>query len=286
MNPAGRLLLLLLMSVSVWAQNKTGVLPGTIAGDSMAGVDLQQGLLHWWPDPAEGTDEITGRKGVRRGFGPVEENPDVRFGYAAGWVELGPGITNQTFTLSGWMLQPIRQFGPTSHAIISQNSGFHTGWAFRTHGPNFVEFGSNMILSRAAPPNRALSKGWHAFVIRVSPSQTELWLDVELLETRPGEVSQTRSAEPDLLTVGNTSLGNSPWDGDLRDLRLHGRRLSNDEIQSLAVSQKSQRRDLPAGPTPVLWNSVTPMAANPAHYSLRHFTTDNGLLRSSIQCLH
>ncbi len=257
------------------------LLPWTIAGAEIP----TAGLLHWWPDPAEGTDEVTGRRGVRRGFGAVEGNPEVRFGYVAGWVELGPGITNQTFTLAGWMWQPSRQTGPIGHAIIAQDSGLGTGWCLRAY-PNStaVEFLSESSLPMGAGLFvEEISTDWHAFAVRATADQIELWLDGVLVGTRPA--TWTRSSEPELLTVGNTVLGSSPWDGDLRDVRLYDRLLSDGEVRSLAASPRSERRDLPAAPDPVPVESVLPGIANPSHYSFRHFTTDDGLLSSEVQCL-
>jgi len=100
-----------------------------------------EGLIHWWPDPAEGTDQVTGHKGIRRGFGPTEENPEVRFGYAAGWVELRPGITNRTFTISGWRREPPLQSKGESFTMLSQGSNLQDGWALRMFGAamQFVE---------------------------------------------------------------------------------------------------------------------------------------------------
>jgi len=251
-----------------------------------ASTRLEDGLLHWWPDPAEGTDEVTGRKGIRRGFGPVEENPDNRFGYAAGWVELGPGITNHTFTLSGWLRQPLRQTHAAGFAIIAQDSGSGTGWRLRRpHGiKTAVEFSSDGSLPTGAGLLvKELYADWHAFAVRTTPDQIELWVDGIPVGTRPA--TWTRSSEPELLTVGNSVLGSAPWDGDLRDIRLHGRLLSDAEIQSLAVSSRSERRDLPTAPDPAPVQSVILGVANPSHYSLQHFTTDHGLLSSEIQCL-
>ncbi|MFN0066977.1 MAG: hypothetical protein ACKVYV_05005, partial [Limisphaerales bacterium] len=85
------------------------------------------GLLHWWPDPVEGTDEVTGRRGIRRGFGALEARPDARLGHAAGWTELGPGLTNQTFTLTFWML-PVHGLVEDHGAVLSQDSGLNDGW--------------------------------------------------------------------------------------------------------------------------------------------------------------
>ncbi|MCW5558220.1 MAG: hypothetical protein KIT22_10370, partial [Verrucomicrobiae bacterium] len=242
--------------------------------------------MHWWPDPAEGTDEVTGRRGVRRGFGAVGENPDVRLGHAAGWVELGPGITNHTFTLSGWLLQSLRPSVATRHVIVAQNSGPGTRWSLiGRHWSTEVEFlpESSSSVETGGVMADHLSADWHAFAIRAAPGQVELWLDGTLVKARPA--TWTHSPAPGLLTVGNTSLGNSPWDGDLRDLRLHDRLISDAEIRSLAALPRSQRRVPVSAPDPVPVMSVVPGAANPAHYSLRHFTTDHGLLSSKIQCL-
>jgi len=243
------------------------------------------GLLHWWPDPAEGTDEVTGRKGIRRGFGPVEENPDVRFGYAPGWVELGPGITNQTFTLSGWLWQPSQQASATSHTIIAQDSGLGTGWCLRRnlHDPA-VEFlsGSSLPLGAGVFVGE-IPVDWHAFLVRGTPDTVELWLDG--VPVRMRAATWARSSEPEFLTVGNSVLGNTPWDGDLRDIRLYDRLLSDAEIQSLAMSPRSKRRDLPTAPRAAPVESVATGLANPSHYSFQHLTTDRGLLSSEVQCM-
>ncbi|MCW5556564.1 MAG: hypothetical protein KIT22_01775, partial [Verrucomicrobiae bacterium] len=245
-----------------------------------------EGLLHWWPDPAEGTDEVTGRKGIRRGFGAVEGNPDVRFGYVAGWVELGPGVTNRTFTLSGWLWQPLRQASTTGHTIISQGSGLGTGWRLQTlqwDNTAVESFSESSLPTGAGLLVPEISADWHAFAVRATPDSIELWLDGKLVGARA--TTWVRSSEPELLTVGNNALGNAPWDGDLRDIRLYDRLLSDAEIRSLAASARSERRSLDATPRLVPVESVEIGVANPSHYSLHHFTTDHGMLSPEVQCL-
>ena len=249
------------------------------------GAPPTDGLIHWWPDPAEGTDQVTGRKGIRRGFGPTEKNPEVRFGYAAGWVELGPGITNRTFTISGWVRVAMPQLSPHSHTILAHGSGLGDGWSLRC-GNGFTN--SQIVLDGGALRTRtretsSAGNRAQAFAIRSTPREIELWLNGVLVSTNPRDWPQ--SAEPAVLFAGNSALGNSPWDGDLRDLRIYDRLLTEEELGFLASAEPTLPVQPAISSTTLPAQSVVLENGSLADYSLRQFTTDNGLPSSDIQCL-
>ncbi|HAB17260.1 MAG TPA: hypothetical protein PLX89_27765, partial [Verrucomicrobiota bacterium] len=243
------------------------------------------GLLHWWPDPAEGTDAVTGRRGIQHGFGPIPSGPQARFGHAAGWVELGPGITNQTFTLTGW-LQPWFLTFPEDTSIISQDSGLGDGWSIhqRFGEPPAVEFASHSSgdAPRSTLPWKSLF-GWQAIALRITPTQSEVWVDGVAM--RRENFGPSYVAVPGPLCVGNLVTGNLPWEGDLRDLRLFDRILTDEEIREIARQPRSEARATwpSASARPV--SEVTLQPTKPRDYRLQHFTTDHGLPSAEIQCV-
>ncbi|MCW5556698.1 MAG: LamG domain-containing protein, partial [Verrucomicrobiae bacterium] len=243
------------------------------------------GLLHWWPDPVEGTDEVTGRRGIRRGFGELEAEPEVRLGYAAGWTELGPGITNQIFTLTFWM----QSAGPSFEdyvAVLSQDSGLNDGWAVqqRQTGTYF-----EWVTGFFGPPSTSVLGGetpvrrWQAVALQVTPTEVQLWMD-----GRPhskGAWKAPVSTHPGPLCVGNSVIGAHPWNGDLRDLRIFDRLLEETEIQELAQRPRSPPRDHPPATRLVPFTKVSLPTVKAGDYQIRRFTTDNGLPNAGIQCL-
>lgn len=247
---------------------------------------LTQGLLHWWPDPAEGTDRITGRRGVRRGFGPVAEESEVRFGYAAGWMELGPGITNQTFTVAFWVRPSFKNPPVTDGAtILSQDSGLDDGWTIWTPTADGLWLMDNDIpRPENIPISWELGNGWRHVVVRVNGAVlgATLSLDGPVVGVMP--FTPPRVTGP--LTVGNNLFGNSPWDGDLRDLRFYDRELIPAEIRLLA------ERGVPPVAPAMLPNAITvPVRtvdvrqAGPTEYRRTQFTTAQGLPNAEVQCL-
>lgn len=243
------------------------------------------GLLHWWPDPVEGTDEVTGRRGIRRGFGALEAQPEVRLGYAAGWTELGPGITNQTFTLTFWMrpVDPVKEeFG----AVLSQDSGLNDGWVVQ----QTISGGDIEWVSGFFGPPRSIVLGWEttthrwqAVALQVTPTEVRLWIDGRAQSK--GSWTAPVSAHPGPLCVGNSVLGRHPWNGDLRDLRIFGRRLAETEIQELAQLPRSPPRDRPPLTHLVPFTTVPLPTVKSGDYQLQHFTADHGLPNGGIQCL-
>ncbi|HAB18625.1 MAG TPA: hypothetical protein PLX89_26120 [Verrucomicrobiota bacterium] len=241
------------------------------------------GLLHWWPDPAEGTDQVTGRRGVQRGFGPLPGSEN-RFGSAAGWVELGPGITNETFTLTCW-LRPGVQTYPSSRAIVSQDSGLGDGWSLRdsVEGEG-AEFASHSF--GETPRNFCrwdLANDWQAVALRVSPEFVQAWSNG--VPVKRLHMNLNLSAKPGSLCVGNVVTGQMPWEGDLRDLRLYDRLLTDREIQDIARTPRSAAKAIWPGEIVAAVNQTKITPARPADYQRQSFGTDRGLPSAEVQTI-
>ncbi|HRI13786.1 MAG TPA: hypothetical protein PLX89_12365 [Verrucomicrobiota bacterium] len=243
------------------------------------------GLLHWWPDPVEGTDEVTGRRGIRRGFGALEAQPDVRLGYAAGWTELGPGITNQTFTLTFWM-QSVDPLNGEFGAVLSQDSGLNDGWVLQqSMSGDHVEWVSGFFGGPSVTAVRweITARRWHAVALQVTPTEVRLWING--LTQGKGPWTAAVSTHPGPLCVGNSVLGGHPWNGDLRDLRIFGRLLAEEEIRELARQPRSSPRE-GVSPTRLVPFTTVPLpTVKSGDYQLRRFTSDDGLPNAGIQCL-
>lgn len=242
-----------------------------------------EGLLHYWPDPAEAVDQVTGRRGIQHGFGPVSSAPEARFGLAAGWVELGPGITNRTFTLSFWMrsgLKPLFEGQTLGQDLLGDGWSIHHFGA----GPG-IKFSSHIF---GPVPRETLdwemSSQWQAVAVRVNPRpEVSIWVDG--VRTAVSSFAPKTSDAPGPLCVGNCLIGNAPREGDLRDLRIYDRSLTDTEIQRLVRELPSAARATWPAATTIPVSEVDLPSAKPSDYRLRHFTTDHGLPSSEVQCV-
>ncbi|MBX3733452.1 MAG: hypothetical protein KF791_12755 [Verrucomicrobiae bacterium] len=244
-----------------------------------------EGLLHWWPDPAEGMDEVTGRKGVRRGLGPQASDPRARFGGLAGWMELGPGITNTTFTITCWIRRVLPDGGGANGGILVLDSGLQDWWGLQGYGcSNCCAVAS---WSAGAPAGQTpwvvLGDDWHFLAIRVASSGVEILLD-DRWSVR-GVVPIPAVGPATTLCVGNRALGNDPWDGDIRDLRIYGRALTDVAIRELSGQPRPEPRALPTGGPAIVPEHVAVHVAGPMAYRVAHWTTDHGLPTAHVQTL-
>ena len=282
---ARRLLFLALALMLIQAKGQDASSPRSEvqpnAGEPAASIPTR-GLIHWWPDPVEGADRVTGRKGIRRGFGALDEFPEVRLGYAPGWVELGPGITNRTFTLTGWLMEASRQTTPSMHTVISQDSGLEDGWVVRRF-PSQVEFVSQSSAFLGQGARASMPVGWHFIAVRVDRGRSDLWLDgtawVRSLSDSPD------SGSPGPLCIGNNALGNSPWDGDIRDLRIFDRLLTDSEIVTLSRLPRSEPTQAPTASLRVAGQAVSVAPGRLGRYEIQKFTSDDSLPGANIQTL-
>jgi hypothetical protein len=90
----------------LWLAFSTSAFPAQ-ASSSLSRTDppATNGPIHWWPNPFDARDEITGQEGVVMGVLPVVDylSPDrTEFGAQTGWVQLRPALNNTTFTLAFW----------------------------------------------------------------------------------------------------------------------------------------------------------------------------------------
>jgi len=172
--------------------------------------------------------------------------------------------------------------------VLSQSSGLENGWqldfAGGRDGVNNFGFRRLHDTMDALAAQVPMDRRWHAFAMRSAPGEMDIWLDGSQIKSQPTPSWENETPGP--LCAGNNVLGNTPWDGDLLDLRIHDRPLSEAELRFLAASERSA--PMPSGPgaiaLPVL--AGTFYAADPLDYNLRPFTTDHGLPSSTIQCLY
>ena len=263
------------------------VVPDAIAAAQTSPAFPTEGLLHWWPDPAEGTDEVTGRKGIRRGLGPLASDPRARFGGLAGWTELGPGITNTTFTITCWIRRVLPDGGePGGGAILAQSFGFgEEWWGLARYGDPDGCAVSSWIAGApvVAMPWVVLGDDWRFLAIRVVSSAAAIWMD-DRWAVR-GVVTLPPPSPATTLCVGNSAMGQNPWNGDLRDLRIYGRDLTDLEIRELSRQPRSEPRALPLGGPAIVPEHVAVHVAGPMAYRVANWTTDHGLPTPHVQAL-
>lgn len=183
------------------------------------------------------------------------------------------------------MRKELPQTASVVQTILSQDSGLGDGWSLRIwpHGRD-VEFAyQSAITPFGAGPYGPASNRWQPFAVRATPREVELWLNG--VRAMVVSTNGPQSGDSGPLCAGNSYLGNTPWEGDLRDLRMYDRALTDVELQSLAAAARSEPVQRSAQATVVAVRSVTPYIGHLSEYRIQQFTTDHGLPSSEIQCL-
>lgn len=102
---------------------------------------------------------------------------------------------------------------------------------------------------------------WHFVVSRRTATDTiELWIDNNLIATKTG-ITSTTSAQPADFEIGSlTSVAGREWDGDIDEVAIWGRALTDDDISDLYNSGSGLYLDIantfPTSGTPVSTNLV------------------------------
>lgn len=102
---------------------------------------------------------------------------------------------------------------------------------------------------------------WHFVVSRRTATDTiELWIDNNLIATKTG-ITSTTSTQPADFEIGSlTSVAGREWDGDIDEVAIWGRALTDDDISDLYNSGSGLYLDIantfPTSGTPVSTNLV------------------------------
>ncbi|MCW5558664.1 MAG: ATP-binding protein, partial [Verrucomicrobiae bacterium] len=167
--------------------------------------------------------------------------------------------------------------------VLTQDSGLGDGWAFNRFSSIdqyvFASAASTQIpvITSALP----LDEHWHFLAIRVSPERSQIWCDGRWVKEGAIPIHSPPVRGP--LVVGNSSLGNAPWDGDLLDLRIHGRLLSESEILALQEQPRSNAKPLPRADVLVPPETVHLQSGRRAEYRSQQWTTIKGLPSPHVQ---
>jgi signal transduction histidine kinase/ligand-binding sensor domain-containing protein len=274
---------------------------GALAGSTNSLPDLlirpavTNGLVHFWPNLWDALDEISGQSGFIMGILPEVEpgTPDeTPFGDETGWVQLPVRLhPHDAFTLTAWFRaeQAVRpasvvlglHFGDDRWRFGDQSRQTDTRYGIEARGIHPVD-SPRMLL----PPETWL----HLAITRSETGRLTLWKDGEPQATGTQPFLPDNSL--DWITAGNDIKGDRQWAGQLRDLALFNRVLSQDELRALHATGPSPAPDLdsaarraagrrstaPAWSTNVVRRSINEM-------SHRRFTAEAGLPSNSVQCL-
>jgi hypothetical protein len=256
---------------------------------------VTEGLIHSWPNLWDVHDEVSGQEGVVMGILPaVEEGaPDeTPFNDETGWVQLPVELRRDSpWTLTVWIqsAKPLRGGGVALglHADLQH-------WWLQTYDPG-EPMGYQCVVRGLEPgegPGFVLQRdAWHHIAIAKSAQgDLTVWRD----GTRQAEqrLPSLLGFDVSWITAGNDVKGDVHWFGQLQDLSVFDRVLSDAEIQKLQAAERSahaaslttQRRAAQGTPDPVPWSTnVTHRTIE--EFTYRRYTAEDGLPANNVGCL-
>lgn len=248
---------------------------------------ITNGLIRWWPNLFDVRDEVTGQEGVVVGVLPPVETgaaDETTLGRDTGWVQLRPALTNEVFTLVFWAF--VSREAPTPYVRLLAQESAEGEWILQTDRGN-----SDFIVSRYAVQEndwteavRLEPERWHHVVLARRADGTSLiWADgVRKLD---GRLPRAWPTDARWLSVGNSIKGGEgAFHGQVRDLGVFDRVLTDDEVRALQARGLPHRRArntsarLAATARPVeIEVSTNVITAPTAAWTHRRFTTEDGL---------
>lgn len=217
------------------------------------------------------------------------EDTDSRFGEENGWVQLRPPLPSGPFTLALWLRSldgyhaPVlsQQAGGRSWRILQQSQRGAGAFVAGSGWPDGPEGFEEFVLTPAV---------WHHLVIARRPDGTlRIWVDGSM--AIDGTTPHEMPPDAEWLCLGNDTKGDGTWTGQLRDVRVYGRVLTDHEVQGL------HGRGLPP-PAPLLetapraarlepqrLTTVSNLHTPPIEVLYRRYTAEDGLPANSVQCV-
>jgi signal transduction histidine kinase/ligand-binding sensor domain-containing protein len=253
------------------------------------------GLIHYWPELWDAYDEVTGQEGVIMAVLPpaAEDGPDeTPFNDETGWVQLPVRLrADQAWTLSFWM-RPVQmeRAGGTVVALHAREQqwglleiqpGPQPRYQWMARGPQFDH----------GPELPASFDTWqHVVISKSEDAQVTAWRDGKAQGQT--QLSFPPDLEVEWIVAGNDLKGDTQFFGQLRDLALFDRMLSEPEVQAIHAAGRSDqparqsvaRRAALRSPTPVAW-STNVVQRSVESFAHRRYTAEDGLPQNRVQCL-
>lgn len=252
---------------------------------------VTQGLIRWWPNPTDALEEVSGQEGQWIGLISDGSDPDpYDFNTRPGWLDAGPGLTNASFSLSLWLrTDPLFSV----NYLVEQSEGLQIQWSLR-YVPHTRQ---DYIFSDAADENDTRlttsveNRIWvHLAVTRGADGSRALYKNGKRIASAPGAGGAFQPA-PGRIAVGCNQTGDRQWRGQMHDLALYDRVLSDSEVAALASThiareprQTRARASVSGKPVP-REGGIMKNVWEEDVFMHRRYTSDEGLPGNDVQCV-
>ena len=222
-----------------------------ISSMGVASADIGTDLLNYWD--FEGNFEDTAGKALGTG----SSKNDTGTPAAAANVTITPGgplgrfvklnrsnirvpnsddviAAGESLTISAWFR--VNTFNSSWQALIAHGEGSDYRIARQGGSQNMSYAGGTGDIG--GPPNVTDTAWHHVVAISEAAVSTRLWVDGELVATG-GAPNLTNNGAANLQIGGNPNAGGRDWDGDVDDVAMWSRALTDDEITSLYTKSKA-----------------------------------------------
>lgn len=256
---------------------------------------ITDGLVHYWPNLWDAHDEVTGRDGVVMGILPAVEDgvPDeTPFNDETGWVQLPVDLDgNSPWTLAVWIHPetPLRSDG----VALGLHGHLRHGWLLTSDpgDPMGYQWVARGLVPGEGPGLMLRRDAWHHIVVAKSAKgYLTVWRDG--LPQGGQLLPSSLGFDVSWITAGNDVKGDVQWFGQLQDLSVYDRVLSEPEIHALHLAGRSvhaaalttARQAALRTPTPVIWSTnVTHRSID--EFAYRRYTAEDGLPANNVGCL-
>jgi signal transduction histidine kinase/ligand-binding sensor domain-containing protein len=254
---------------------------------------ITNGLVHYWPDPWNARDEITGEEGAVMALLPEASSGDqIEFRPATGWVRLCASELSPAFSISCWLRWEDQS---NDRPVVLWCEGESHRWSLQQglhrNSEMFGVIAEDLDEAERAESFRISRMGWHHLsLVQDSEGRLRVWVDGQLAMN--GTAQRQPLPAPEWLCVGNTPKGDQQWAGALSDLAWYTRPLVEAEVQALHRAGRSTGRSEPSNArrraaghrVEPQWNSnVTHVSV--ASMDHRRYTSEDNLPGNRIQAL-
>ncbi|MEM7032275.1 MAG: LamG-like jellyroll fold domain-containing protein [Chloroflexota bacterium] len=204
------------------------------------------GLVHWWPGDGN-ADDITGSNpGVLEGdtvFASGKVDQAFSFDGAGDRVTVADAssLNLGTHTISVW-IHPEAQLYPNNGLVAKQTpSNTSRNYYLGLTNSNFIRYslgnGSSGVLDLTSTPI-VPDNAWTHIVATYDGATMKIFINGQHNTSRAGPASIPTTTEP--LTIGDTNeVSNAYFSGEIDEVSLYNRALSDSEIQAIFAADSS-----------------------------------------------
>ncbi len=256
---------------------------------------ITDGLVHYWPDPWNARDEITGKEGTLMALlpeGSAGGQEPIQFGPAIGWVQLRASQLPPAFTISCWLRWEDQN---ANVPVVLWCEGEGRRWVLQQNLPE-ASGAFGVVTDEPDEGERAeffhiTEKAWHHLaLVQDGAGRLRVWVDGRQVVS--GTTQRQALPSPEWLTVGNSPKGDQQWTGLLRDLAWYARPLTEAEVEALYQAgrsvvppERSDARRRAAGRKAEPEWSTDVARVSVASMDHRRYTSEDNLPGNNIQAL-